>query len=156
MSLVLILLILALGLLLIFAEVFLIPGTSLLGIIGGVAVVIGVVLVYKYYGNTLGHVAFAASLVLSGIAIYLGFKVIDSNKLAMKGEIKGKVNELEHPDIMPGNTGKTVTELRPNGKAIINGNKTDVYSTGDYISRETEIEVIRIDGNKILVKPLNT
>lgn len=148
--------ILLVGLFLIFAEVFFIPGTSLFGIVGGVALLIGVVMVYYYYGKTWGNAALVSSAGLTLIAIFMGFKMVQSNKLAMKAEIDSKVNELEVPGIEAGQTGKTITELRPNGKALIAGNKVEVFSIGDYISRDTDIEVVKIDRNKILVKPQNT
>lgn len=54
----------------------------------------------------------------------------------MKAEITGKVNELEAGLLNLGDLGNTVTDLRPGGKAMFNGQKTDVYSNGDFIPRK--------------------
>lgn len=148
-----ILTIILLGLVLIFLEIFLIPGTTLFGIVGGLALVIGVILIYTTYGTKWGHVAALSTGALILVAIVAGFKVIQSNKLAMKAEITGKVNELENHGLQTGDEGITVTELRPNGKGMFNGNKIDIYSQGEYIARQTSVQIIKITHDKIFVKP---
>lgn len=140
------------GLILVFLEIFLIPGTTLFGIVGGIALVIGVILIYSNYGSKWGNITTASTMVLVLVAFVAGFKVIQSNKLAMKAEITGKVNELEKNLYNIGDKGVTVSELRPNGKGIFNENKIDVYSNGEYIQRDSEIEIIKITNDKIFVK----
>jgi membrane-bound ClpP family serine protease len=144
------------GLLLVFLEIFFIPGTTLFGILGGVAMLIGVVLMYSYYGKTYGNMTLGISSVAVLLAIVVGFRVIESNKLAMKAEITGKVNELEASAFKVGDKGITLTELRPNGKANFSGNKTEVFSNGDYIARDTEVEISKITRDKIFIQPLKT
>lgn len=156
MTLAVILAIIAIGLLLIFLEIFLIPGTTLFGVAGGVAVVIGVLLVYYYYGTYYGNISFGISLVSVLVSLFFGFRVIESNKLAMKAEIDGKVNNEDISLFQIGQTGSTLTDLRPNGKAKFDGGKTEVYSLGDFINRDTVIHIVKINGNKIYVQPLNS
>ncbi len=151
-----ILAIILVGLVLVFLEIFLIPGTTLFGIVGGIALVVGVILIYINYGNRWGNIATAATVVAVFVAVIAGFKVIQSNKLAMKAEIKGRVNELEKNLYSIGDKGTAVSELRPNGKGMFNGNKIDIYSNGEYIQRESEIEIIKITNDKIFVKPIKS
>ena len=149
--------IILIGLLLIFLEIFLIPGTTLFGVVGGIALLIGVVMVYSYYGSKWGNITLLASSLSVVISVVLGFKVIQSNKLAMKAEIDGRVNELENAEeLQIGARGITVTELRPIGKAVFAHKKLEVSSTGDYIHLETEVEIIQISGNKIIVQPIKS
>ena len=144
------------GLLLIFLEIFFIPGTTLFGVIGGVALLIGVIMVYSYYGSKWGNISVGASLIAVLIAVIAGFKVIQSNKLAMRAEITGRVNELEKGPYQVGDKGIAATEFRPNGKGIFNGNRIEVYSNGEYIQRDSEIEIIKITNDKIFVKQSKT
>lgn len=51
-------------------------------------------------------------------------------------------------------TGITLTALRPAGTAIIDGKRFDVISLGDYISKDTPIRIIKIEGNKIFVEKI--
>ncbi len=156
MTLGIIIAIILVGLVLIFLEIFLIPGTTLFGIVGGVALIAGVLLVYSTYGSKWGNIATASTIVFLAVAVVSGFKVIQSNKLAMKAEITGKVNELEKHLYNVGDKGMTVSELRPNGKGMFDGNKIDIYSNGEYIQRETEVEIIKITNDKIFVKPFKS
>src|ERR1700722_128736 len=90
-----IIIIILLGLALISLEAIVVPGTHLFGILGGLALLIGVILIFTNYGNKWGDIAVACSLVALGVAVYVGFRTIQSNRLAMKAEITGKVNELD-------------------------------------------------------------
>ena len=49
--------------------------------------------------------------------------------------------------------GKTASSLRPTGKAMFGDKYVDVVSDGAYIDHGTEIEVIRLAGNRIIVRP---
>ncbi len=51
-----------------------------------------------------------------------------------------------------GEVGKAVTVLRPSGKARIDGELLDVVSDGPYIQEGTKIEVVRVTGNRIVVR----
>ena len=156
MTLTFILLIIFVGLVLVALEIFLIPGTTLFGVAGGVALVAGVIMMYSYYGSYYGNITAGTTLILTAAAVVAGFKVVESNKLAMKGEITGKVNELESSSYKVGDKGTAATELRPNGKGIFNGEKIEVYSTGEYIARNTEIEITKITHDKIFITPIKS
>ncbi len=51
-----------------------------------------------------------------------------------------------------GKKGKVIAPLRPAGTALIDGERVDVVSFGDYIDKDSEIEVVKIEGSKLLVK----
>ena len=41
------------------------------------------------------------------------------------------------------------------GTALIDGERVDVVSFGDYIDKDSEIEVVKIEGSKLLVKNMS-
>ena len=47
--------------------------------------------------------------------------------------------------------GKALTDLRPAGTAILNNERIDVVTEGDYVSHDSEIKVIKVEGSKIVV-----
>lgn len=143
------------GLLLVFVEVIFIPGTTVVGIIGGVLMIIGIYFVYKEYGNEIGNYTLGFSVLANVILLIVGFKFITSNKATLNASIDSKVNILDLEKIKIGDNGTTFTVLRPNGKAIINGERVEVYSVGEYIDKDTSVEVSKIADNKIFVKPKN-
>ena len=55
-----------------------------------------------------------------------------------------------------GKTGTTVTLLRPSGNVDFDGVKLDVVSQGEYISAGVEVEVVEVEGNRIVVRAKTT
>ncbi len=54
-----------------------------------------------------------------------------------------------------GKKGKVIAPLHPAGTAVIDGERVDVVSFGDYIDKDAEIEIVKIEGSKLFVKQLN-
>ena len=48
-----------------------------------------------------------------------------------------------------GKKGKVIAPLRPAGTAVIDGERVDVVSFGDYIDKDAEIEIVKIEGRQI-------
>lgn len=53
-----------------------------------------------------------------------------------------------------GDCGKTLTRLRPAGKAMINGRRMDVIAQGEMIDEGRMVEVVEIEGIRIVVREL--
>ena len=51
-----------------------------------------------------------------------------------------------------GAKGKAVTLLRPAGAAMINEKKYDVLTEGEFVPKDSEIIVVRVEGSKVIVK----
>jgi membrane-bound ClpP family serine protease len=50
-----------------------------------------------------------------------------------------------------GKQGMTLTNLRPSGIANFNGVKLDVVSDGEFISKDTLVQVMKVEGRRIVV-----
>ena len=50
--------------------------------------------------------------------------------------------------------GSALTPLRPAGVADIGGRRVDVVSEGAYIAAGTALKVIRVEGVRVVVRPL--
>lgn len=139
-----------------FIEIFLIPGTSILTILGFSVLVIGVYLGYAEHGSAVGNWLFVGSIVGLGGTIYIGYQRIRSKKWALFTSIDGKVNIDDLTRFKIGETALCITALRPEGIAIFAGDvRQTVYSIGEFVDKNTEIVVVKIDQNKIFVKPVN-
>ena len=53
-----------------------------------------------------------------------------------------------------GRTGTALSPLRPAGIADVDGARVDVVSDGEFIEAGAPVEVIRVDGNRIVVRAL--
>ncbi|MFN3939943.1 MAG: hypothetical protein ACK4IY_05110 [Chitinophagales bacterium] len=155
MDILLIILILVVGLVFMFIEIFLIPGTSVLTILGFSVLVIGVYLGYAEHGKTAGNWLFIGSIVGLGLTIYIGYRRIRSKKWALYTSIDSKVNTDDLSRFKTGETALSITALRPEGIALFAGDvRQTVYSIGEFVDKNTEIVIVKIDQNKIFVKPV--
>lgn len=62
----------------------------------------------------------------------------------------------EHPSISIGDWGRSESLLRPAGRAIFAGQSFDVVSDGEFIDPGTQIRVVTIQGNRIVVSAIES
>ena len=143
------------GLLLLVLEILVIPGTGIVGVLGFGCLAFAIYSTYTHFGNIAGHITVGSTALLQFIGIYLSIRSNTWKKLALKSEIKSKVNIIDEKVIHVGDTGKTISRLAPAGKARINEELFEVHTMGFFVDENTEVEVIKIDGSKVYVKPIN-
>jgi len=141
-----------LGLVFLALEILVIPGVGVAGIIGFILIAVGVWQSYAGHGVVAGHLVLGGTLILTVLTLWLSLRGKTWRKLALSTSIDSKVNLVDEEKIKPGDMGKTVSRLAPMGKAQINGEFYEVSTNGDFIDQQTEIEVLQIDHNKIIVK----
>lgn len=155
MSILAIILLILLGLLLLLIEFAVIPGVTIAGI-GGFLLLGGAVYVaFAQYGTLPGFITLAVVLILAPAMVYYFFKSRTGKKMILQKNIDGKVDLINKEKIAVGDTGKTIGRLAPMGKVKINGETVEAHSTGAFIDHNTEIRILKIESNKIIVEPLN-
>jgi len=55
-------------------------------------------------------------------------------------------------EALVGKRGKTLTPLRPAGSVLIDGERVDVVSDGGYIPADRQVEVIQVEGVRVVVR----
>ncbi len=143
------------GLLLIVAEIIFVPGTTVVGILGFIFLVIGVSFSFSYFGSETGWTTVGVSGVASGLILYFSFKANIWGRFSLKSSIKSKVNEGEVDLLTVGTEGLTVSALRPVGKATLGEKMYEVKTLGDYLDSGSRVRVIKIVMNQIIVEPIN-
>ncbi|MHB8906990.1 MAG: NfeD family protein, partial [Melioribacteraceae bacterium] len=75
------------------------------------------------------------------------------NRLILQDNIATKSGYATRPsfDHLIGAEGTALTTLRPAGSAMINGERIDVVTEGDYINHDSEIVVKAVEGSKVVV-----
>ncbi len=144
------------GVSLLVVEVFA-PGFGLPGISGLILTVVGVVITWNTYGAVAGLAATLIALALAGIAISMSLKSAANGKLSRSALILNEVTppvDHEETDALLGKTGKTVTVLNPVGFAEFDGVRLNVVSEGSYLEKERNVQVTKVEGNKIIVKEM--
>ena len=150
---VIILIILGLGF--IVAEIILVPGTTLLGLLGVVFMIAGIIISFATLGTGTGTVVLIVSFIIGlGILIY-GLKSGAWSKFALKGSIDSKVNEAQKTGLQIGEEGVTNSSMRPIGKAEFRDKIYEVSTLGNYLEPGSRVRIIQILQNKIIVEPIN-
>ena len=143
------------GFLFLLLEILVLPGTNIAGVLGFVLLGIGIWQAYAVYGGVAGTIALVLIVILSVIALYFALKSNTWKRAALNKNIEGKVNIIDSEKIKSGDRGTAISRLVPMGKAIINGEYYEVKTNGEFIDQETEIEVVKIEYNKVFVKKIN-
>lgn len=140
------------GLLIVLLEILVIPGGGVAGIIGFGLMVTGVYLAFERQGTTSGVLVLAGTVVVNIAALVLALRSKTWDRAMLKTKIDGRVNTIEDDAVNIGDTGKTVSRCAPSGKALINNEYYEVHARTEFINENELIEVIRIEGNKIIIK----
>ncbi|MCO5233405.1 MAG: hypothetical protein LC105_06690 [Chitinophagales bacterium] len=152
MNLFVIILLIVSGTVLVILEIFILPG-MIAGIVGGCLSIWGVYEAFVLYGYNWGWTALIVAILLNFTAIWLAFKNIHRSKLTMKADIDGRMNEFDDFGLVKGDIGTTISDLRPEGKAIFGDKMLSVWSyEGVFISSNTRIQIVKISDNKIFVE----
>lgn len=145
----------AAGLLLIFFEIFL-PG-AIAGTLGFAALVLSFFMAGEdamQMGVSILIAIFFSVLVFFIMIKLLGKKLVLFNKMVLSETAKkedGYVSNINRTDLL-GVEGKTLTVLRPSGTVIINHERVDAVSEGDFIEKNARVKVIKVEGPRIVVR----
>lgn len=145
-----IILLLVLGLILIALEIFLVPGTTVVGMAGGALMVAAIICGFVFLEATYAWAIFAGSTVSSIILGYFAFRPSTWKKIAVNSTIDGKIIENTE-GLNQGSFGITLTPCNPIGKAKFGDKIEEVYSVIDFIDADSRIKIESIKENKIFV-----
>lgn len=143
------------GLVLIVAEIIFVPGTTVVGILGFIFLIVGISLSFSYFGGETGWTTVGVTAVVSGLILYFSFKANVWGHFSLKSSINSKVNEGETATVTIGMEGQTVSALRPVGKAILGEKTFEVKTLGEYLESGHRVRVIQVISNQIIVEPIN-
>jgi membrane-bound serine protease (ClpP class) len=152
------------GLVLLAAEIFVIPGFGVAGVLGIAALLSGLSLsligggaTWDFILKAVGRVIFSLVLALIGSLVLLRFlpRLPFGKRLILETGLaagEGYASPPESDQNWLGKAGITVSPLRPSGIADVEGERVDVVSDGEFIEAGEQIVVSRVDGNRIVVR----
>lgn len=144
-----------LGLILIIVEIF-VPSFGIFGFLGLIGFAMGISL--AAYETSYGMKSLLIALLINTVLLVILIKYFGHrgvwNRFILRDEQRKESGYVSHSKDknLVGKTGKTLTKLRPSGVAVIEGKRFDVVSEGNFIGQDEEIEVIFIEGTRIVVK----
>jgi membrane-bound serine protease (ClpP class) len=153
------------GLILLFLEVFVIPGFGIAGVSGICLIIAGIFLALIKHPlhiprieltRAIYTVIYAMGLTSIGIILVLRFLPKSSlwKNIVLSAEEKKEAGFQSAPDLNMyiGKTGKSITVLRPSGRAVFEGKIMDVISQGDFIEKDKSVKVIAAEGSELIVE----
>ncbi len=144
----------ALGITLIVVEVIFVPGTTVVGILGLACGAFGIYLGYDYFGTTTGTVIMVVSSLVGFGAIFYSFKSKAWERFSLKEENRSKYNDGIKVNLQIAQRGKTISSLKPFGKAMFEDQIVEVKSNGAYVNENQQVEITKIELNRIIVEPI--
>lgn len=140
------------------------PGFGVFGITGIILLLVGIVFAAPNLSQGIGTLLIAMAAAIISVPVF--FRFFGRTKFARKLVLttaetsdSGYSPAKSREDLL-GKIGIAQTDLRPSGSVIIDGNRVDAVADGEFIVRGTEVQVIKVDGIKVIVKgsqsdPLN-
>lgn len=142
------------GLVLIFAEILLIPGVGVAGILGLLSMGGSCFYAFYEFGNTTGAIITAVNVVLVvALAVWI-LRVKTWKRMALETNIDSKAVSSEASVLAVGDRGRTLTRLAPMGSARFGDYVIEVKALEGMLDPNVDVEVVLIEDNKIYVKPL--
>lgn len=144
-----------LGLVLLMIEA-LVPGFGIAGITGLIFVLASIVMISASFFQAMllliGTIIVAIMLIVAMYKLGYGKRFIKSMVLntEQKNE-KGYVSSKDYEKYL-GMHGIVITPLRSAGTVLIDGQRIDAVSEAEFIGKDIEVEVIKIEGSRIVVK----
>lgn len=146
-----------LGLGFIIAEIFVVS-FGLLSVVAG-GLIIGADVMAFEISPVYGWVLVILQVVLIPLTIRSAFVLLPKlpfgRRMLLAGPATPKSGSFPNLEDLQGRHGRALTDLRPSGKADIDGTRVSVVAAGRLIEQGTELVVVGVEGSEIRVRPLH-
>lgn len=146
-------LLLFIGILLCLLEVLVIPGVTIAGVGGFLAMGAGVYFSYQEFGTLGGNIVLACVVVINIIVIIYALRSKTWKSLSLSTNIDSTVDS-DISKINVGDKGYCITRLAPMGRVKIGEYEVEAQSMIGLIGARTKVEVIKVEKSKIIVKQI--
>ena len=148
----LVLVLFLLGLIMLSLEIFL-PG-GVLGIMGGVAMLIGTAFAFRDHGAAGGAIALVAALVLVSAAFYLELVILPKTRmgrgLVLSAQVTGTASTPGDAALV-GRTCEAATVLAPSGFVVVDGRRMEAFCRDGFVEAGTKLVIQGTDNFRIIV-----
>lgn len=143
------------GLLLVLAEVFLIPGFGVTGILGLLSM--GGACFYAFYSvsKLAGMITLAVVLLLIILVVVFMLRAKTWKRMTLETNIDSKAVESADRTLAAGDKGKSITRLAPMGSVRFSDDVYEAKALEGMIDPGVEVEIVLIEDNKVYVKPVS-
>ena len=139
------------GLLLVFAEILIIPGVGVAGILGLLS--LGGSCYYAFYefGNLTGGIVTGINALLIIVLTIYVLRAKTWKRMSLETNIDAKAHEDESAYLFVGDVGVTLSRLAPMGMVRFGERAVEVKAIEGMRDPGTEVEIVMIEGERIYV-----
>lgn len=150
----LIITLIAIGILLLAAELIIIPGFGIAGILGLVSLIASCIFAFGSFGTTAGAIVVGVNILLVIISTLMVLRSRTWKKVSLNTAIDAKVdNTPQTKGIGTGQFAKTITRMAPGGQIKTeSGVVTEAFTRDSIIEAQRKVVITEIEGNRIFVK----
>lgn len=153
MDIIIVIVLLLIGLLLILAEIFLLPGITFAAIGGAIFGIGGVGYAYSAFGTIGGTITLVCALLIFGISFVWLIKSRALDKIALKTDIGSTIADKTHSDsIKEGDKAITISRLNPIGKVKIGHTIAEAKTLDGFTDEGIEVYVIKVNPTQLIVQ----
>lgn len=139
------------GLLLLLAEILIIPGVGVAGILGLLSIAGSCYYAFYEFGNLTGAIVTGINALILLLSMVYVLRAQTWKKISLNTNIDSKAVSDESCAVSVGDRGKTMTRLAPSGSVRFGNIIVEAKAVDGILDPETEVEVVMIDDNKIYV-----
>ena len=148
-----IVLLIALGLLFLLAEILLLPGLSVGALLSLVCYGSAAWMAFAWFGGTAGAVVVAVILAASAVLTAWALRAKTWQRFSLDHKIESAGNSVPQSDeVKVGDRGVAVSRLSPMGTVEIAGRRYEAKSGGAYIDQHSEVEVTGFENSNVIVR----
>lgn len=142
------------GIVLVLAEILLIPGVGVAGILGLLSMGGSCFCAFYEYGTTVGIIVTAVNVALLVALTVWVLRAKTWKKMTLETNIDSKAVSSDPAVLAVGDCGRTLTRLAPMGSARFGDYVIEVKAVEGMLDPNVDVRVVLIEDNKIYVKPL--
>lgn len=143
--------VLVIGLVLLFTEVAVVPGFGVAGALGLLALGAGAIAAWTELGPLWGSVTGGVSVIAAGVMLVWLPRSRVGRKVVLEHSQAATLSQQDRSGLL-GRRGITVTPLRPIGRVRFGSEEVDATTDGEYIGTQQEVEVITVEGARVVVR----
>lgn len=150
-----IVLLVLLGILFLLAELLLLPGLSIGGVLAMVCYGGAIWYAFDSMGVTAGIWTIAVVGLVSLVSLIFSLNAKTWRRLTLKQEIDSTSMPKPENELTVGATGTTISRLAPMGKVQIGGKIYEAKSVDVYIDQKQDVEVVGFENFNVIVRKIN-
>ena len=140
------------GMVLLFAEILLIPGVGIAGILGLLSMGGSCFYAFHEFGHLTGGIVTGVNVILLVVMVVYVLRAKTWKRMSLETNIDSKAVADDSGIVCIGDVGRTMTRLAPTGSVRFGDNLVEAKAIEGMLDPGVDVEIVMIEDNKIYVR----